>query len=206
MRFHLKYKSTAHWEASMAYTKTILIFFQSLFSWGGGDLIWLQMLLLKLDVGLLRQRGNYGGLYWQMLYRLNISTRLCSRKADYWGAGEGLELLYYARNHWSWYFADKYCSDCDNEAPAAVVTASSSRSRRQRPAVRVTPSHSHRSHQQRHNPDPAANTLYIFQQVQFCTKDIWSESQHRDKSGNVLSHELKSDGRVSFWVVLSDRV
>ena len=51
------------------------------------------------------------------------------------------------------------------------------------------------------------NTLYIFQQVQFCTKYIWSESQHRDKSGNVLSRVLKSDdGRVSFWVVLSDRV
>ena len=40
--------------------------------------------------------------------------------------GGGLELLYYARNHWFWYFAaDKYCSDCDNEAPGAVVTASS---------------------------------------------------------------------------------
>ena len=206
MRFHLKYNSTAHWEASMEYTKTILVFFQSPFSLGG-NLIWLQMILLKLDVGLLRQRGNYGGLYWQMLYRLNISTRLCSRKADYWGAGEGLELLYYARNHWSWYFADKYCSDCDNEAPAAVVTASSEPGPETEAGCQShSVSLSLEPSEETQSGPSVGNTLYIFQQVKFCTKDIWSESQHRDKSGNVLSHELKSDGRVSFWVVLSDRV
>ena len=205
MRFHLKYNLTAHWEANMAYTKTILIFFHSPFSLRG-NLIWLQMLLLKLDVGLLRQRGNYGGLYWQMLYRLNISTRLCSRKADYWGAGEGLELLYYARNHWSWYFADKYCSDCDNEAPAAVVTASEPEPETEAGCQSHSVSLSLEPSEETQSGPSVGNTLYIFQQVKFCTKDIWSESQHRDKSGNVLSHELKSDGRVSFWVVLSDRV